>query len=139
MPYPIPRHPYFKLGVRRSKIGLELYAMEKIPRGRFAMEYWGKVVTDDAAQYVGGKYLFELGNGRTILGATRKNTARYANHACRPNSEMRTIGNRAYLYSVKRIKPGEAITYDYGKEYFECFIKPYGCRCGTCKKRKTAR
>jgi len=139
MPYPKPRPQYFKLAVRRSAIGLELCAVEMIPRGRFVIEYRGKVVTDDAAQYVGGKYLFEIGNGHTILGATRKNVARYANHACRPNSEMRTIGDRAYLYSLRKIRPGEAITYDYGKEYFDCFIKPYGCRCASCRKRKTAR
>jgi hypothetical protein len=134
--YPIPRPIYFETEVRRSQTGLGLFAAEDIPKNRFVIEYWGKVVTDDEAQEVGGRYLFELENGKTILGGTRKNIARYANHACRPNCEVRIVGDRVYLYSTKRIKAGTEITYDYGEEYFDAVIKPLGCRCRTCMRRR---
>ena len=36
------------------------------------------------------------------------------------------------LRAIKAIEAGEEITYDYGDEYFELFIKPNGCRCEKC-------
>jgi hypothetical protein len=52
-------------------------------------------------------------------------------------------GRRVWIWSRKKIKAGEEIAYDYGKEYFEDIIKPMGCRCEKCsskpKKSKTKR
>ena len=136
MPYPTPRPQLFPLRVGRSASGLGMFAVEEIPKKKFLIEYWGKLVSSDTADRVGGLYLFDLENGKAVLGATRKNKARYINHACRPNAEVRFVKNRIYIYSTKRIKAGEEITYDYGKEYFNDYIKPYGCRCKTCVKKK---
>jgi uncharacterized protein len=130
------RAPQFHLATRRSNAGIGLFALETIPKGRFVIEYWGRLMSDAAAQKIGGRYLFEIGNGKTVEGSTRKNIARYANHSCRPNCEIRTRGNRVYLYSRKKIRAGEEITYDYGEEYFDYYLKPLGCRCGRCKKAK---
>lgn len=121
------------MNVRRSTSGLGLFAEQEIPKGQFIIEYWGTVLSDAAAQNIGGRYLFEIGNGKTVEGSTRKNIARYANHSCRPNSEIRTQGDRVYLYSRKKIPAGEEITYDYGKEYFDYYLKPLGCRCEKCR------
>jgi len=136
MIYPFPRPPQFRLRVSKSATGFGLFAVEEIPARRFIIEYWGKLVPSDVADKVGGRYLFDLENGKTILGSTRKNIARYANHGCRPNAEVRISKNRVYIYSTKRIKAGEQVAYDYGKEYFDTFIKPRGCLCRTCEKRK---
>ena len=135
--YPSPRPPVFALRVGRSGTGCGLFAEEDIPPRHFIIEYWGKLVPNKIADKVGGRYLFDLVNGYTILGETRKNIARYANHACRPNAEVRVAKNRVYIYSTKRIKAGDQITYDYGKEYFNAFIKPHGCLCKTCVKRRS--
>lgn len=132
MKHPLPRPPQFSLSVRRSASGLGLYADEDIPKGRFVIEYWGELMPDAQAQKIGGKYLFELENGKTIVGTTRKNTARYANHSCRPNCEVRIVGNRVFIFSLRKIRAGEEIAYDYGKEYFNYYIKPYGCTCKKC-------
>ncbi len=136
MAYPTPRPPVFPLRVGKSTSGFGIFAVEDIPAKRFIIEYWGKLVPSEVADTVGGRYLFDLENGKTILGSTRKNIARYINHACRPNAETRGSGNRIYIFSTKRIKAGEEITYNYGKEYFTAFIKPHGCRCRTCMKAK---
>jgi SET domain-containing protein len=136
MPITSPRPPQFPLRVGKSANGFGLFAVEDIPKGRFIIEYWGKVVPDAVADKVAGRYLFDLENGNTILGSTRKNIARYINHACRPNAEARGVGNRLFIYSTKRIKAGEEVSYNYGKDYFTTFIKPYGCRCKTCLKRR---
>ena len=132
---PLPRPPQFRLRVGKSANGFGLFAQEEIPAGRFVIEYWGKLVPDEVADKVAGRYLFDLENGNTILGGTRKNIARYINHACRPNAEARAVGNRLFIFSTKRIKAGEEIGYNYGKDYFKTFIKPNGCRCKTCMKR----
>lgn len=136
MPHPFPRPPIYPLRVGKSATGFGIFALEDIPPKRFIIEYWGKLVKNEVADKVGGRYLFELENGKTVLGSTRKNTARYINHGCRPNAEVRFAKDRIYIYSTKRIKAGEEITYDYGKDYFNTFIKPHGCRCRTCIKRK---
>ena len=31
---------------------------------------------------------------------------------------------------------GEEIVYDYGKEFFDEYIKPKGCRCAKCDEKK---
>lgn len=117
------------LVVRRSATGLGIFSTKKIPRRARILEYTGRLITDKEADKRAGKYLFELGNGKTIDGTDRKNTARYVNHSCTPNCEVTVIGNRVFIKTVRVINPGDEITYDYGKEYFNHFIKPYGCKC----------
>ncbi len=136
MKYPYPRPSKYKLRVRKSKTGHGLFAEEAIPKRRFVIEYWGKIVNDEEAQKIGGRYLFDLERGKTINGANRDNTARYINHSCRANCEARQIGNRIFIISVKNIKPGDEITYDYGKEYVGSYIKPYGCLCPPCETKR---
>lgn len=133
-----PRKSPFAISVRKRTSGFGLVAEQAIPRRRFVMEYFGKLVTDDEANRIGGKYLFNLGNGRTIDGTLRKNIARYINHSCRPNCEVVTRGNRVFVMSRKAIKPGEELAYDYGKEYFDYFIGKH-CRCVKCTEKKEKR
>ena len=42
------------------------------------------------------------------------------------------------IKAIRAIAPGDEITNDYGKDYFDLFIKPKGCRCAACA-RKAAR
>lgn len=134
MQYVKPRQSKYPVRVARSSAGLGLIAESDIPPNRFITEYWGDVVADEVADKVAGKYLFDLDNGKTILGGTRKNVARYINHSCRANSEPRQEGDRIFIFSTKKIRSGEEINYDYGKDYFDAYIKPKGCLCKKCKK-----
>lgn len=136
MAFPTPRTSRYPVLVRRGLSGIGLFTQTNIPAHRFVIEYWGEIVDDNKADRVCGRYVFDLGHNRNILGNTRKNTARYINHACRPNCESRTIGTRIYIYSTRQIKTGDEITYDYGNEYFNAFITKEKCRCKTCVKRK---
>ena len=131
-----PRPPQFKIKLKRGLSGFGLFALEDIPKRRFVIEYWGKLVPDSEIDVIGGKYLFALGNGKTISGATRNNLARYINHSCKPNCEVEIVGNRVLIYSRKKIKAGDELTYDYGKEYWDYYINPYCCRCAGCKNQK---
>lgn len=120
------------LVVRRTNTGLGLFTLRAIPRGKKIIEYVGPVITTEEANRRGGKYLFELDDDHAIDGRARSNTARYINHSCRPNAEALVSGRRVWIWSKRNIKAGEEITYDYGREYFEDYIRPAGCRCAKC-------
>jgi SET domain-containing protein len=40
------------------------------------------------------------------------------------------------IRAIKTIKPGDEITYDYGKDYYRNVITPSGCRCDKCRERR---
>ena len=62
--------------------------------------------------------------------------ARYINHSCRPNAEPYFVKHVIKIRAIKNIKPEEEITYNYGRGYFDCFIKAVGCKCIACRKKK---
>ncbi len=118
--------------VKRGSAGLGLFAGEPIKKGDFIIEYIGKVMTSEEADDKGGMYLFDISSRKVVDGTTRKNTARYINHSCRPNCETEVKGGRIYVFAKRAIRSGEELSYDYGKEYFDDYIKPKGCRCSHC-------
>lgn len=134
--FPFPRAPFPGLKLRRGLSGFGIFATEPIKKGTFIIEYWGPILTDAQVLKKAGKYLFEVGKNKTIDGSSRKNTARYINHACKPNCEVDIRRGRVYVFAKKNIKPGEELHYDYGKEYVNEYIKPYGCRCASCKGKR---
>lgn len=122
----------FKLLVKRSTAGLGLYAGEAIPKGKCLIEYVGRVISKEEEMNSKSQYLFEVTKTKTIDGAARSNTARYINHSHRPNCEVEIYKGRVYVFSKRAIKEGEELAYDYGKEFVDEHIKPYGCRCIKC-------
>jgi len=119
----------YRLSVHNSRTGKGLYADEDIPKGVCIIEYTGKLISEEKAIEDGGKYYFEVGRNKTIDGNIPSNTARYINHSCVPNCEAIGPNGKIFIFSRKKIKAGAELTYDYGKEYFDRFIKPKGCKC----------
>ena len=37
---------------------------------------------------------------------------------------------------AEQIEPGDEINYDYGTDYFKEYIKPIGCKCVACEKKR---
>jgi SET domain-containing protein len=124
----------FRVG--RSKSGLGLFATEFIPKGRFIVRYTGPRITNEEADRRDNRYLFELNNRWTIDGKGRSNIARYINHSCRPNAEVYFVGHAIKIRARRNIRPGEEIGYDYGRDHFDAFIKPKGCKCVKCTERR---
>jgi SET domain-containing protein len=118
--------------IKRTRTGLGLFAVEPIAKGTRIIEYTGPRITNEEFERREGKYFFGLNSKWTIDGSPRSNIARYINHSCRPNAEALISGGRVWIWSRKKIKAGEEIAYDYGKDYFEDIIKPMGCRCEKC-------
>jgi SET domain-containing protein len=138
------RRPY---RVGRCATGLGLIATALIEKGAFIVEYTGRRITNARAkrlEALGSRYMYELNSRWTVDGSSRRNMGRYANHSCRPNAESDVVKGKVILRARKKIKPGDEITYDYGSEYFEIFLKPAGCKCAKCaetrrKARRAAR
>ncbi len=137
MPAISPDKPY---RVGRSRTGLGLFATKPIKKGAKIVRYFGPLLDcrkkkDDAIE---NKYLFELNNRWTIDGSVRKNIARYINHACKPNAESDVSARKrkVVIRAIKNIEPGEEINYDYGTDYFKAYLKPIGCKCAACEKKR---
>jgi len=121
--------------IKRTATGLGMVAVEPIAKGTRIAEYTGPLVSNEEVEKrKTGKYFFGVNSKWSIDGTPRSNIARYINHSCRPNAEAIISGRRVWIWSRRRIKAGEEIAYDYGKEYFEEHIKPIGCKCAKCGK-----
>ena len=124
-------------------VGKGLFARVPIKKGDFVIEYTGIPLPTEIADDHPGRYLFEVDEKITLDGDTEENTAKYINHSCDPNVEAEIDEdeegkNHVNIYAVKDIGIGEELYIDYGDEYFDEFIKPIGCRCGSanCRSKK---
>lgn len=122
----------FNLVVRRSRCGLGLFTAQPIPKGRRVAEYTGRMISEKQVEKSRSRYLFDVGGEGALDGSSRSNRARYINHSCRPNCETVVLGKRVFVRSVRKIRPGEELSYDYGKDYFENFING-SCKCLKCR------
>jgi uncharacterized protein len=134
----IPTSKPYRIG--RSKTGLGLFATKPIKKGEKIIRYFGPILDskkkdEDAIE---NKYLFELNNRWTIDGSVRENVARYINHSCKPNAEsdVRPRKRKVIIRAIKDIEPGDEINYDYGTDYFKAYLKPIGCKCEACEKKR---
>ena len=125
--------------IGRAATGLGLFAAKPIAAKAYIVTYQGRRIPTAEAQRREregkAKFMFEINRQWTIDGSSRRNLGRYINHACRPNCEAVLRKGRMMFVALRDIAPGEEITLDYGKEYFDLFIAPFGCRCATCAKR----
>lgn len=126
------------LRIKKGVNGLGLFTDVDIKKGEYIIEYKGNLISTTEADEKGGQYLFEINSRWTIDGTPRTNTARYINHSCRPNceSDTRERDKRVLIFSRKNIKAGEELNYDYGKTFWNDWIKPKGCRCEKCQEIK---
>eukprot|EP00879_Flechtneria_rotunda_P011715 GHRR01012236.1.p1 GENE.GHRR01012236.1~~GHRR01012236.1.p1 ORF type:complete len:1545 (+),score=749.24 GHRR01012236.1:1019-5653(+) len=139
---------YARLAVRRAgPKGFGLYADEDLSAGQFLIEYIGEVLEED--EYIRRKqyyiqtgqrhyYFMNIGNGEVIDACRKGNRARFINHSCEPNCETQKWMVRGELaiglFTLRRIKAGEELTFDYNFERYG--DKPMRCFCGSKRCRK---
>ncbi|MDI1344639.1 MAG: SET domain-containing protein [Pseudolabrys sp.] len=127
----------YRLG--RSLTGLGLFATRPIKKRSRIAEYRGRRLGIDAAlkaEKSGNRYLYEVNSKITIDGARHGNIARYFNHSCNPNCDTFIRDRRVFIRTLRNIKPGEELTYDYGRDYLKNVIGLANCLCSRCRKRR---
>jgi len=125
----------FRVG--RSRTGLGVFATKPIRKGTYIVEYTGPLLTNKECDEIpDNRYLFEVNNRWTVDGSPRTNVARYINHSCRGNADPMIRDRRIRIKAIRNIEAGDEITYDYGKDHFNAYIKPLGCQCDKCREKR---
>lgn len=128
--------------IRRSVIhGQGVFARRNIPKGTKILEYRGELIDKEESnrrglelfeesKKTGGAavYIFDLNETHDLDGNKPWNPARLVNHSCAPNCEMVNEDDRLFLYSLREMRKGEELTFDYGYD-IEHFLD-HPCRCG---------
>ena len=131
---------------KKSKIhGYGIYAKKDIPKNKRIIQYIGEKITKKEGdkrsearinKYLGSNktgsvYIFELDDKYDIDGSVHYNKARYINHSCDPNCEVDIINNEIWISSIKNIKKGTELSYDYGYDFDKDDYKDHICKCGS--------
>ena len=128
--------------VRGSEIhGRGVYATRDIPAEEKIIEYVGELIDKDESGQRGidqaekaelhgdaAVYIFTVSKKYDIDGNFPWNTARLINHSCEPNCEAWQTGKRIHIHSLRDIKEGDELTFDYGFD-IECY-EDHPCLCG---------
>jgi uncharacterized protein len=122
-----------KIIVRNSSIhGKGIFAGEDIPKKVKIIEYVGEKISGkegDRRSELDDKltYIFILNDKFDIDGSVNGNDSRLINHSCDPNCEIDYINDHIWIYSLRDIKKGEELTYDYAFDADEL----EDCHCGS--------
>jgi hypothetical protein len=140
-----PQHARFLIQTRRSGIhGYGVFAGEPIPAGRKVIEYTGERIARAETLRRALRVMSARGDRRVCLvvinsywaidGSVGGSGAEYANHSCEPNLRPRRIRGHLLLFSRRRIRRGEELTWDY---HFPAEAASFRCTCGTASCRGT--
>tara|TARA_Y100001935_G_C17186912_1_gene448038 strand:+ start:25 stop:522 length:498 start_codon:yes stop_codon:yes gene_type:complete len=132
--------------VKKSKIhGTGVIATRPISKNKQIIQYIGEKISKKEgdrrserrlkqflhSEETGSVYIFELNKKYDIDGSPLYNKARYINHSCDPNCEVDIVNNEIWISSIKKIKKGEELSYDYGFEFDKDDFKDHTCKCGS--------
>lgn len=136
--------------VKESGIhGRGVFAAKDIRKGKPVIEYKGEHISQDVAnerfEEKDGEHhhtvLFTIDDDTVIDASSKGNEARFINHSCDPNCEAIQYGRRIFIESVRDIKKGEELTYDYhlqvDKPHTKKKLALYACHCGAKNCRGT--
>jgi hypothetical protein len=144
----IAQHP--DIEVRASGVhGTGVFATADLPKNTRLIEYVGEILTWAKAQKrhphnpddPNHTFFFHIDDKHVIDAAVGGNDARWINHACDPNCEADEDDGRVFIKTLKKIKAGEELNYDYGLVIEGRLTKKlkaeYRCLCGSKKCRGT--
>lgn len=130
--------------IKKSKIhGTGIVASEDIKKGIQVIQYIGEKISkkegdkrseERIRKYLkqkneGSVYVFELNKNYDIDGSPLYNIARFINHSCDPNCEVEIINNEIWIVSIKKIKKGTELNYDYGYPFDKDDFADHNCKC----------
>src|SRR6201997_608804 len=134
------------LMIRSSEIhAAGCYTTTPIRKGARVAEYTGprltKAQADKSYDELPITYLFGLGDGSVVIDGHCM--AMFINHSCDPNCETEETRGCVWIRAIRKIEPGEEITYDYclydgGEDEATCNCGAKNCR-GTMYSPKEVR
>ncbi|MFZ2652321.1 MAG: SET domain-containing protein-lysine N-methyltransferase [Burkholderiaceae bacterium] len=139
-----------RIQVRRSGVhGKGVYAVAPLARSEIVIEYLGEVISWREAlrrhphdpNDPNHTFYFHIDDRRVIDAGRGGNSARWINHACTPNCEADEVNGRVFIKTLRAIRPGEELFYDYGLvlegRQTPTLKKQFECHCGTRRCRGT--
>ena len=150
MPKLVQISPRLRLQTRGSSVhGKGVFALVDIPKGEVLIEYKGERISWEKAlkrhphdpSQPNHTFYFTLEDGRVIDAAHGGNKARWINHSCQPNCEAFEQDGRVYIRSLRAIRTGQELNYDYeldvdGRQTAK-LKREYACHCGAKRCRGT--
>jgi SET domain len=136
--------------MRERGKGWGLVTLEFIPKGKLVQEYMGEVIDEKEKERRliawneehpndPNFYVMALSAGYYVDAREYANLARFINHSCDPNCKVSSTNVKGYIrngiYSIRDIRPGEFLSYDYhfDTRQGDRFV----CRCGAANCRGT--
>ena len=139
-----------RIQVKRSGVhGKGVFAVQPIAAGETIIEYVGEVISWEEAQrrhphdpaQPNHTFYFHLDDEHVIDALYGGNSSRWINHSCDPNCEADEDEGRLFIKSLRPIRAGEELNYDYGLVIDEPLtpelIADYPCWCGSPNCRGT--
>ncbi|MFZ9298273.1 MAG: SET domain-containing protein [Hylemonella sp.] len=139
-----------RIQTRRSGVhGKGVFAVQDIPKGEVIIEYVGEVISWKEALRrhphnpadPNHTFYFHVDEDHVIDANVGGNSARWINHSCAPNCEPDEVDGRVFIKSLRKIRAGEELNYDYGLIIDEPYTKKlkadYPCWCGNKSCRGT--
>ncbi len=139
-----------RMQTRRSGVhGKGVYALQNLAEGEQLLEYEGEVISWKEAlrrhphdpQNPNHTFYFHIDDKHVIDGKQGGNSSRWINHSCKPNCEAEEAGGRVFIKTLRNIKAGEELFFDYGliidARYTKKLLAEYPCWCGAKSCRGT--
>ena len=110
------------------------FTLEDIPKGTVVLEYTGERISKEEGdrRYDGRSftYLFGIGSGKVVIDG--HGMAMFVNHSCNPNCKVDEVDGRIFIRTLRRLREGEELTYDYwlydGDDEAPCYCGSKRCR-----------
>jgi len=79
----------------------------------------------------GNFFIFALRDGEYVDGSVEYNLARFINHGCDPNCEIRWEEDRIWIVARRDIAAGEEVMFNYSYDLED--YRHHPCRCGSLR------
>lgn len=113
----------------------KIYSKYKIEKNYPVIEFSGEIY--DGTKQFSEELVLDIGKNKYI--GPSGSFDDYIQHSCNPNCKVKVVFNRAFLYSIKTIKPDEEITFDYSTVIVDLnFLQKCECKQFNCKKTLTS-
>ncbi|TAL37110.1 MAG: SET domain-containing protein [Spirochaetes bacterium] len=123
--------------IRRTEKGKSVFARKQFAQGEYIVAFRGKRYTrEEYKEKLNPRNNHFLQVGQDVFLGPTRTADNYVNHSCDPNCGLRIENDRVNLYSIREIREGEEITFDYSTSMDEDYWE-MDCNCGSalCRRR----